>query len=235
MLIRVGEERTARVDLRLAGMLSSVAGALNAVGFLIAGSFTANMTGNVSMFADLLVSGDILAALTFAGLVVTFILGATCAALVVQIGQARKVRSIYAAVIVAEGLALLALGLFFHPPTDGSRGLFLLVVLSGIMGVQNAVTTMISGAKVRTTHVSGMATDIGIELAATAGDASTKRDALPKLKLHSLTLACFVLGGLTGTLLYWRIGGWLFIVAGAILLAMSLPDAVRSRRMQPPL
>lgn len=57
MLIRVGSERSETIDLFLAAVLSTVAGALNAVGFLIAGSFTANMTGNVSAFADELAGG----------------------------------------------------------------------------------------------------------------------------------------------------------------------------------
>ena len=73
MLIRVGNERTKSIDLALAGLLSSVAGALNAVGFLVAGSFTANMTGNLSMFADHLANDGLLLALSFAGLVLAFI------------------------------------------------------------------------------------------------------------------------------------------------------------------
>ena len=52
MLVKVGDDRTSNIDLVLAGLLSSIAGALNAVGFLIAGTFTANMTGNISAFAD---------------------------------------------------------------------------------------------------------------------------------------------------------------------------------------
>ena len=72
MLIRVGEERTKSIDLILAGLMSSIAGALNAVGFLLAGSFTANMTGNISMFAELLAKREYIFALSFAGLVGAF-------------------------------------------------------------------------------------------------------------------------------------------------------------------
>ena len=95
MLIRVGDDRSGVIDLFLAGLLSSVSGALNAVGFLIAGSFTANMTGNISAFADHLASGAVLLALSFLGLVAAFIFGAGLAALAIQTGEARGRRGIW--------------------------------------------------------------------------------------------------------------------------------------------
>ncbi|WP_245749734.1 DUF1275 family protein [Palleronia marisminoris] len=49
------------------------------------------------------------------------------------------------------------------------------MAISYVIGLQNAVTTMVPGAQVRTTHVSGMATDVGIELAALAGEAEALR------------------------------------------------------------
>ena len=230
MLIRVGDERTANIDLALAGLLSSVAGALNAVGFLIAGSFTANMTGNISAFADTLADGAVLISLSFAGLVVAFIFGAGMAALAIQAGERKKIRSIYALAIAAEAVVLLLLSAALVLAPLGMHETFLVVILSFVMGLQNAVTTMISRARVRTTHVSGMATDIGIELAALVGGDASRQDALPKLSLHSLTLACFAVGGVCGALLFGFVGYWLFVIAAAILLLIAAPEALRAHR-----
>jgi len=230
MLIRVGDERTANIDLALAGLLSSVAGALNAVGFLIAGSFTANMTGNISAFADTLADGAVLISLSFAGLVVAFIFGAGMAALVIQAGERKKIRSIYALAIAAEAVVLLLLSAALVLAPLGMHETFLVVILSFVMGLQNAVTTMISRARVRTTHVSGMATDIGIELAALVGGDASRQDALPKLSLHSLTLACFAVGGVCGAVLFGFVGYWLFVIAAAILLLIAAPEAFRAHR-----
>ena len=230
MLIRVGDERTANIDLALAGLLSSVAGALNAVGFLIAGSFTANMTGNISAFADTLADGAVVISLSFAGLVVAFIFGAGIAALVIQAGERKKIRSIYALAIAAEAVVLLLLSAALVLAPSGMHETFLVVILSFVMGLQNAVTTMISRARVRTTHVSGMATDIGIELAALVGGDASRQDALPKLSLHSLTLACFAVGGVCGAVLFGFVGYWLFVIAAAILLLIAAPEALRAHR-----
>jgi uncharacterized membrane protein YoaK (UPF0700 family) len=230
MLIRVGDERTANIDLALAGLLSSVAGALNAVGFLIAGSFTANMTGNISAFADTLADGAVVISLSFAGLVVAFIFGAGMAALAIQAGERKKIRSIYALAIAAEAVVLLLLSAALVLAPLGMHETFLVVILSFVMGLQNAVTTMISRARVRTTHVSGMATDIGIELAALVGGDASRQDALPKLSLHSLTLACFAVGGVCGAVLFGFVGYWLFVIAAAILLLIAAPEALRAHR-----
>jgi uncharacterized membrane protein YoaK (UPF0700 family) len=230
MLIRVGDERTANIDLALAGLLSSVAGALNAVGFLIAGSFTANMTGNISAFADTLADGAVLISLSFAGLVVAFIFGAAIAALAIQAGERKKIRSIYALAIAAEAVVLMLLSAALVLAPLGMHETFLVVILSFVMGLQNAVTTMISRARVRTTHVSGMATDIGIELAALVGGDASRQDALPKLSLHSLTLACFAVGGVCGAVLFGFVGYWLFVIAAAILLLIAAPEALRAHR-----
>ncbi|GAB1362001.1 YoaK family protein [Rhodobacter sp.] len=229
MLIRVGGDRTQNIDLVLAGMLSSIAGALNAAGFLVAGSFTANMTGNVSAFADYLAWGAWVMALSFAGLLVAFICGAGLAALAIQTGERRQLRSVYALAITAEAVLLLLLGAAFAIWPQMQETL-LVIGLSFVMGLQNAVTTMISRARVRTTHVSGMATDVGIELAALAGGEKLRSAALPQLRLHGLTLSAFAAGGVVGALVFGLIGHWLLVLAAGILLLIALPEVLRAHR-----
>ena len=229
MLIRTGEARTQRMDLGLAGLLSLVAGALNAAGFVVAGSFTANQTGNLSMVSETLVQGQVLLALSFAGLVLAFITGAALAALGIQWGERLGVRETYALAVAAEAAILLGLGALLAA-TGGPAETHVVIVLSFVMGLQNAVTTVISRARVRTTHVSGMATDIGIELAALLGSPRLRDEARPKLALHSLTLACFAVGGVLGTLAYAIVGHWLFTATGVLLAAIALPELALARR-----
>ncbi|MBE9635678.1 YoaK family protein [Salipiger mangrovisoli] len=227
MLIRVGDDRTGVIDLFLAGVLSSVSGALNAVGFLIAGSFTANMTGNISAFADHMAGGAVLLSLSFLGLVAAFICGAAAAGFAIQSGERHHLRTIYALAIVAEALFVLLLGVLLALWPSVPQGL-LVSALSFVMGLQNAVTTMISSSRVRTTHVSGMATDIGIGLALLFGNPGARRDTLPKLRLHSLTLVCFACGGVLGAVLFGLVGHWLFTLCGAVLLLISVPPVLRA-------
>ncbi|MBP0483059.1 YoaK family protein [Sagittula salina] len=230
MLIRTGAERTNRIDLTLAAVLSCVAGALNAVGFTVAGSFTANMTGNLSMLAEEAARGRIGLALSFGGLVVAFVAGAAVAALAIQWGEARGIRAIYALAILGEAAVVLALALILLAFPGAARETQAVIVMSFALGLQNAVTTVISRAKVRTTHVSGMATDIGIGFAALLGGAEARREAGPKLRLHGLTLGCFCVGGVLGARGYMVWGDGLFLLAGGVLAAVALPDLWRAWR-----
>lgn len=89
---------------------------------------------------------------------------------------------------------------------------------------------MISRARIRTTHVSGKATDIGIELVAIVSEAKLRQDAMPNLKLHSLTLASFTIGGVCGALLFQLVASGLFVIAAFVLLLIAVPEALRAHR-----
>lgn len=230
MLLRVGEARTTGINLFLAAVLSSVAGALNAVGFLAAGSFTANMTGNLSAFADHLAFGRIAAALSFAGLVLAFVSGAVAAALWIRGAERRGQRAVYAQAVFAEGLCLSGLAVWLVVRASSLSEPGLIVALSFVMGFQNAVSTLISNARVRTTHVSGMATDLGIEIAACLGPPQERRAALQPLKLHGLTLFCFAAGGIGGALIYGFSTAALMGICSLCLLGLAVPEMIRARR-----
>ncbi|CAN7213118.1 MULTISPECIES: YoaK family protein [unclassified Devosia] len=222
MLIREGDQRTVDIDLKLATLLAGVAGALNGAGFQAAGFFSANMTGNVSSLSDHLALGRLDTAALFAAMIVSFILGACCSGFMIEIGRQRGVRGIYAYSVLLEAGLLLLLGpiaLFFRGFQTG-----LVICLSFIMGVQNAATTRISDARVRTTHVSGMATDIGLGLAALV-----RGQPAPRFRLSLFTLTAFLAGGVLGVFAYLLIDGWLLIIAGIALLAIGIPEAHRAR------
>ncbi len=77
------------------------------------------------------------------------------------------------------------------------------MLLCFTMGLQNAIITKISDAVIRTTHLTGMVTDIGIVLGRMAyrgsnGAATTVSVELNKLGLLSSLVALFFVGGVIG-------------------------------------
>jgi len=225
MLIQSGDGRTARIDLRLAITLSAVAGAVNAAGFHAVGFFSANMTGNISSLSDGLALGKWGVAGTLIAVVAAFIAGAFGSALLIESGRARGVAGIYAYAILGEGLLLAVLGAADISLAAVHSGPLLVIGLSFLMGLQNATTTMISNARVRTTHVSGMATDVGIELAALLrpADAEGRQRVRNLLTLHGSTLVAFFAAGIAGVAVYALIGGYLLLVVAAALVAIAWP------------
>jgi uncharacterized membrane protein YoaK (UPF0700 family) len=233
MLIREGDSRTIDIDVRLALPLAAVAGAVNAAAFRAVGFFSANMTGNVSSFSDYAAVRDWPAAATFLILLVAFVLGAFVSTFLIQLARNRGVAAVFAYSIAVEGflLGLVGLANIVSPAFEGS--LVSVASLAFLMGLQNAATTLISNARVRTTHVSGMVTDIGIELAMLAGQRqpSPERSAVgARLRLHGVTLLAFIAGGIAGVMVYTVAGSWVFELAAGTLLAVTLPYLPRVRK-----
>jgi uncharacterized membrane protein YoaK (UPF0700 family) len=236
MLVRQGAERTNDVDRGLACTLAGIAGALNAAAFHAVGFFSANMTGNVSALSERMGTGEFFIALGFGAIVSAFILGAACSSILINAGRRRSVRGIYAYSILVEALLLALLGAADTWMLHDLRAPILILGLSFLMGLQNAVVTRISEARVRTTHVSGMVTDIGIELG-TLFDVFRGRQSrnaaapnLAKLRLHLETVLSFFAGGILGVLIYVKSGGLLFLMGALILLAISLNGLLGARR-----
>ena len=229
MLIREGQDRSLVHDRRLACALALVAGALNSAGFYAVGVFSANMTGNVSTLADRMALGDLVTGLFYLAILATFVLGAALSTLVTSAGKRRRIGSVYALAILVEGLLLAALGVADLRLGPGLREPVLVFGLSFLMGLQNAIVTRISGARVRTTHVSGMATDVGIAIGALAdialrgGAAAEAEPHRDRLGLHGATILSFCLGGVLGVVVYRAWGAGLLFGAAALLSGLSAP------------
>jgi uncharacterized membrane protein YoaK (UPF0700 family) len=227
MLVSEGKSRTLDIDIRLAATFAAIAGALNSAGFQAAGLFSANMTGNASALSDHLALGELNLAAKFFLLVALFISGSFVSGLLIETGRRIGVRAVYALSILFEAALLLALGVGSMILPNASGGWLLISGLSFVMGVQNAATTRISNWRVRTTHVSGMATDIGIGLAALA-TGTDNPVSIQRLRLHLSTIAAFVIGGLAGAALYLEIGETLLVLCALVLMTIALPAIRRS-------
>jgi uncharacterized membrane protein YoaK (UPF0700 family) len=207
-------DRTTQANIRLGGFLAFVAGATNAGGFLAVGQYTSHMTGLLSSIADNLVLGRVTLAIAALGAIFAFVAGASTTAILVNWGLRRQLHSAYGLPLLLESLALLVFGI-----AGASIGVFAplfvpltVVLLCYIMGLQNAVITKISRAEIRTTHVTGLVTDIGIELGKLLyiNPREPGRDPVlanrRKLRIHALLVGCFFAGGLAGALGFKYVG-----------------------------
>ncbi|GJD33667.1 YoaK family protein [Methylobacterium aerolatum] len=230
MLIHEGAARTGRTDERLAWTFAAIAGALNAAGFYAFGAYSANMTGNVSSLADHLGLGEARMALYGLLLVAAFMSGAAMATLLVAVGRWQGLRGVYAYAVLVEALLLTALGCAAPWLAEGTREAVLSLGLGFVLGLQNATVTQITNARVRTTHVTGTMTDIGIGLVqCLARHPGADR---ARLRLHLVTAAAFLAGGIAGVVAFKAIGTALLIVTGGLLAALALPGISSARRLQ---
>ncbi|OYU11912.1 MAG: hypothetical protein CFE38_09975 [Comamonadaceae bacterium PBBC1] len=217
-------QRSPGANLRLGLVLTFVAGATNAGGFLAVGSYTSHMTGIVSSVADDLVLGNITLALAGVVCLLAFMSGAMCTAILVNWGLRQRLHSSYSLPLLLESVALLVFGLFGAAIAAWSQ-VFVpvtVVLLCFIMGLQNAVITKISKAEIRTTHITGLVTDLGIELGKLfymnrSNPAEPVLANRQRLRVQGSLVLGFLLGGLMGALGF-KHGGYITTLPLAALL-----------------
>jgi len=222
----VGRDRTVQANRHLGWALAFVAGSINAGGFLAVQQYTSHVTGIVSTLADQLALGHLGLVVDAIVGVLAFLLGAMCCALMVNFARRKKLASEFSLPLMLEALLILCFGLL------GSRlaqfeGLllpFTVVLLCFIMGLQNAVVTKLSNAVIRTTHMTGIVTDLGIELGKLI---YWNRDPDHPMPVHAdrerIVVLCgllgaFTLGGIIGAFGFKYLG-YVSTVPLAVLLA----------------
>ena len=221
--------RTNDADRRLAWSLATIAGAVNAASFYVAGHYTSHMTGTMSLLADALALGDFSEALVAVAVIVSFVAGAAVSTVLINRAERRLPNGAYAFSLLAEAALLFVGGLVEALAPETLRAPLLILGLSFTMGLQNAIVTRVSNARIRTTHV----TDIGIELGQLLDRRLSPRDDgvaeldRQKLALHVPTVGGFVLGGVLGVIGYQAIGALLLPVAGCLLIAIAVPAIAR--------
>lgn len=220
--------RSPRADLHLGVILAFVAGALNAGGFLAIGQYTSHITGMVSQLADQLVLGQFALAGIAAVSWVAFASGAASTAVMVNYLRRRGARNLFAVPLLAEALLILLFGTFGgtlrqHELADVSLAV---ITLCFTMGLQNALITKISLAEIRTTHLTGLTTDLGIEIGKllywnrwTDGEERVAvRANAGRLRVHASLLGAFLLGAIAGALSF-NVAGFIATVPLALALA----------------
>ena len=232
--------RSAASNLRLGCVLCLVAGATNAGGFLAVGQYTSHMSGILSSVADNVVLGQLQLAAAGLALLSAFIGGSMTTTWIVNWSLRRQMRSAFARPLLVESALLLIFGLF-GTGINHFAGLFVpltVLLLCFIMGLQNAVITKISHAEIRTTHVTGLLTDLGIEIGKLLyinGPAYSQKVVAnrSKLRIHALLVFSFLGGALLGAFGFKTYGYISTVPLAIILLVLTIGpvlDDVRNGR-----
>nr|WP_232356758.1 YoaK family protein [Burkholderia multivorans] len=237
-------ERSDAANRRLGRSLAFVAGAANAGGFFAVGQYTSHMSGIVSSMADNLALGDIGVVVAGFSSLLSFLVGAATSAILINWGRRRHLSSQYAMPLILEATLLLLFGLL-GSGLETHQVLFVpatVCLLCYVMGLQNAMITKISKAEIRTTHVTGLVTDIGIELGKLLywNLGTTHRDLVradrQKLLLLGSLLLSFLVGGLAGAVGFRHVGFMSSVPLAIVLVTLAVVpifDDMLARRRWP--
>jgi len=191
--------------------LAFVAGIVNVVGLLgFEHQAITHLTGTTSMLAAALASLDSAAALRFAAFIGSFVAGTVLSGFLIQDSTLQLGRR-YGLALLLESLLLCVAVLLLK-----RNNMFGIYSASCACGLQNAMVSTYSGAVVRTTHLSGMFTDLGIYLGHSLRGLPVD---LRRMRLCLLIISGFLVGGIVGTIAFRRLSySALFIPAALTAL-----------------
>jgi uncharacterized membrane protein YoaK (UPF0700 family) len=204
-------------------VLAFIAGFVNVIGLLgFEHQAVTHLTGTTSMLAAALADLDAVAALHLVGIIGAFLLGTVISGFVIQDSTLELGRR-YGVALMLESVLLCA-----AVPLLTRNSVFGIYSASCACGLQNAMVSAYSGAVVRTTHLSGMFTDLGIFLGhALRGIPFDRR----RLSLCGVIISGFLCGGVAGTVAFRALSYSALLIPGGLTAVVSTAYGVyRMRR-----
>ncbi len=205
-----------------AGSLAFVAGIVNVVGYLgFEHQAVTHLTGTTSLLGAAIGEGNGHAIGRLLGVMLAFVGGAMASGLIIQDSTLQLGRR-YGIVLAIEALLLVAaVPLFEREMIAGA------LLAAAACGLQNAMASTYSGSLIRTSHVTGLVTDIGIAMGhALRGMPVARR----RLALCVLVTVSFLGGGIAGALLFSRFGYSTLYFPAALTGSVGLAYAVYRQR-----
>ena len=225
-----GRSRTLLHNLKIASLLSFVAGLVNVAGFLGFQQLTTNVTGHFAFFIDEMYKLNFWAGFIYFIYILFFFLGSFTSSLLIEIILRKNDRFIYILPILIETILLIFVAIYGQNFNLEKTNLLACILLFA-MGLQNSLVTRISDATVRTTHLTGLFTDLGIELSQLLfyKKIESKKTLYSSIKLRLTIISFFFLGGIIGGILYAKLELYVLFIPALLLIIGLIYDTIKFR------
>lgn len=194
-------------------VLAFSAGFVNTAALMgFAGLSVSHVTGNVSLFAAAIAHMDVSSTLYIAALLLSFLAGAILSGYVVGQTSLNLGKRYGRALYIEAGLLLLSYWLYQQHDYLGQ------VAAAMACGLQNAMVATYSGAVIRTTHLTGLTSDMGAAIGSwLAGHSISK----PTLGFQAIIWYCFCGGSAVGAYLFAKVSYDALFVPIAIVFSAA--------------
>ena len=230
-----GKKRSAKNNLQIAVVLSFVAGIVNVVGFLFLSRLTTNVTGHFAFFIHDMSIAEFWKGTIYLCYIISFLCGSFTSGWLIEDANYHRRQNKYFRPTLLECLVL-GLVISYNTLWEQFPHEITTFMLLYAMGLQNSFVTKISNATVRTTHLTGLFTDLGIELSQLFyirrnNYLQQEKNIKNSIKLRLFIVVFFFLGGFFAGFSYVELslGIKTLFFAIIILLAGLYYDDVRFR------
>jgi uncharacterized membrane protein YoaK (UPF0700 family) len=210
-------------------LLTAIAGSINAVGFMgIHHQALSHMSGTATILSTDLSAGRLDAAVHAGMVLISFFLGCVLSGMIIR-RSLLQMGPRYGVALGVESLLLFGAALLLG--RDSNYGDYLAAMACGL---QNAMATTYSGAVIRTTHVTGIVTDLGLA----CGHWLRGEPVMPRqVAIHLTLITGFIGGGIIGAFGYqlWGVNALLFpaTITGLTGIGYALYRQISTRDTTP--
>jgi len=227
MLRKYSNSRTLGDNVRLGVLTAFSAGMVNIGSLLLFFSFSSNITGHYAILAAELVKGNLFQAAVVLGWIFLFFFGGFISNMFVIHLNKKHTYIAHALPLVLEIICLIAVGTyghFFYKETLAETEAMLSLMLFA-MGLQNGLTASISNFAVKTTHLTGVTTDLGILFSMfTRSEYRTNKELKGKAVLLLSIALAYLAGAIASGITYMHMGFRLFYVVSLFLVVVIFYD-----------
>jgi uncharacterized membrane protein YoaK (UPF0700 family) len=201
MLKQGKDQRTLKANLMLASSTALVAGTINVAGIIAFLAFTTNITGHVALLARKVSTQDVGEIITLLVWLLMFFMGAFVSHFLVRSFDQISRYKAHALPILTEMIILLLVAIYgnhFFDGTDLEREIIIGAMLFS-MGLQNSLVSTISGGLIKSSHLTGLFTDVGADVAEWIHPHTAKTEVVRnRLYVRFTVLGFYFIGALAG-------------------------------------
>jgi len=227
MLVQSKENRTLKANLMLASSTALVAGIINVAGVIAFLAFTTNITGHVALLARKVSAQDVGEVVTVFVWLLMFFMGAFVSHFLVRSFDRQSLYKAHAMPIIAETVILLLVAIYgnhFFDGTDTEREVIIGAILFS-MGLQNSLVSTISGGLIKSSHLTGLFTDVGADVAEWLHPHTAKTELVRnRLYVRFTILGFYFIGAVAGGYFFELYNFKVFYFIPVILISILLYD-----------
>ncbi|QDH79831.1 DUF1275 domain-containing protein [Echinicola soli] len=221
MLRKFSNSRTLSDNIKLGSLTAFSAGMVNVVSVMLFFAFTSNVTGHYAVLAEEIAKGNWYQAGVVAAWIMLFFLGGfTSNCIIIHFNKNYTYLS-HAVPVILEILCLLIVGTYvqFYYAETLLETEWLVGLMLYAMGIQNGLTASISNSAVKTTHLTGLTTDLGMLFSMfTKKEYRQNPQLRGKLKIQLSIMVSYLSGGITAGYIYMTIAYNVFYIVCLFLL-----------------
>lgn len=235
MLRRYSNSRTLKDNIQLGSLTAFAAGMVNIVSLLIFFAFTSNVTGHYAILASEIIQGNLFQIGMVFAWIFLFFLGSFISNFIVIHFNKKVPHLAHATPLVLEIICLMGVGIygqFFYRETLAETEILVAVMLFS-MGLQNGLTASISNFLVKTTHLTGVTTDLGILFSMfTRREYRENKDLRGRAVLLMSIMGSYMAGAVIAGFVYTALGFVVFYAICLVLVGVIIYDAYKIRLLR---